>query len=215
MTPIQLGIVEDESLVRESLQEYLGMQPDIQIVRSAESMEEFLHYLPGIAQLDMMLLDIGLPGMSGLEGIEVLLKKRPDVDIIMLTASDDYEKIYAALQAGAISYLSKRTPLPIIKETLLTVYQGGSVMSPEVTRTLIQHLKPTASTPSSVSADSVLTPRQAEIVQGIVEGLSYKLIADKYDITLETVRDHIKKIYKKLGVNSKAEVIAKWAKGEI
>jgi len=215
MTPIQLGIVEDESLVRESLQEYLGMQPDIQIVRSAESMEEFLHYLPGIAQLDMMLLDIGLPGMSGLEGIEVLLKKRPDVDIIMLTASDDYEKIYAALQAGAISYLSKRTPLPIIKETLLTVYQGGSVMSPEVTRTLIQHIKPTASNPSSVSADSVLTPRQAEIVQGIVEGLSYKLIADKYDITLETVRDHIKKIYKKLGVNSKAEVIAKWAKGEI
>lgn len=212
MEPIQLGIVEDDTLVRESLQDYLSMQPDINIVRTAESVEEFLHFLPQIEKLDLMLLDIGLPGMSGLEGIGVILEQRPGIDIIMLTAFEDYERIYQALCAGAVSYLSKRTRLPVIKEALLTVYQGGSYMSPEIARKVINHMTPRR---KEEPAESILTKRQSEIVQGLVDGLSYKLIADKHDISVETVRDHIKKIYKKLQVNSKAEVIRKKLDGEI
>ena len=121
MKPIQLAIVEDDTLVRESLQEYLGAQPDIQIVRSAQSLEEFFHYLPSMGPVDMMLLDIGLPGMSGLEGIEIIKEKRPEIDIVMLTAFEDYDRIYQALCSGAVSYLSKRTRLPVIKEALLNV----------------------------------------------------------------------------------------------
>ena len=208
---IQLGIVEDDALVRESLQEYLGRQPDIHIVRAAQSVEEFLYYLPQMGKLDLIVLDIGLPGMSGLEGIEAIKKERPDTDIIMLTAFEDYDRIFRALSAGAVSYLSKRTPLPIIKEALLVVYQGGSYMSPEIARKVIDHLSPRRNNPP----ESVLTSRQSEIVQGLVDGLSYKMIADKYDISVETVRDHIKKIYKKLEVNSKTEVIRKRMDGEI
>jgi DNA-binding NarL/FixJ family response regulator len=210
MKPIQLGIVEDDKLVKESLEEYLSMQPEIDIVLTAESVEEFLHYLPRVEQLDMMLLDINLPGMSGLEGIEVIKEKRPDTDIIILSALDDYDRIYKALCTGAISYLSKRTRLPMIKEAILTVFQGGSYMSPEIARKVIDHMAPRRR-----EQPDILTARQNQIVQGLVDGLSYKMIAGEYDISVETVRDHIKKIYKKLQVNSKAEVIRKRMDGEI
>ncbi len=214
MKPIQLGIVEDDALVRESLIEYMSLQPEIEVVRTAASVEEFLHFLPQIKQLDLLLLDIGLPGMSGLEALGIIREKRPDTDIIMLTAFDDYERIFEALQKGAVAYLSKRTRLPVIKEALLIVYQGGSYMSPEIARKVITQLTPRRPAPAE-APESVLTPRQSDIVQGLVDGLSYKMIADKYDISVETVRDHIKKIYKKLEVNSKAEVIRKRMDGEI
>lgn len=214
MKPIQLGIVEDDALVRESLIEYMSLQPEIEVVRTAASVEEFLHFLPQITQLDLLLLDIGLPGMSGLEALGIIREKSPETDIIMLTAFDDYERIFEALQKGAVAYLSKRTRLPVIKEALLIVYQGGSYMSPEIARKVITRLTPRRPVPAE-APESVLTPRQSDIVQGLVDGLSYKMIADKYEISVETVRDHIKKIYKKLEVNSKAEVIRKRMDGEI
>lgn len=214
MKAIQLGIVEDDALVRESLIEYMNLQPEIEVVRTAASVEEFLHFLPRIEQLDLLLLDIGLPGMSGLEALGIIREKSPGTDIIMLTAFDDYERIFEALQKGAVAYLSKRTRLPVIKEALLIVYQGGSYMSPEIARKVITRLTPRRPAPAE-APESVLTPRQSDIVQGLVDGLSYKMIADKYDISVETVRDHIKKIYKKLEVNSKAEVIRKRMDGEI
>ncbi len=212
MKPIQLGIVEDDALVRESLIEYMSLQPEIEVVRKAASVEEFLHFLPQTPQLDLLLLDIGLPGMSGLEAIAIIREKSPGTDIIMLTAFDDNERIFEALQKGAVAYLSKRTRLPVIKEALLIVYQGGSYMSPEIARKVITQLTPRR---RAEATESVLTPRQTDIVQGLVDGLSYKMIADKLDISVETVRDHIKKIYKKLQVNSKAEVIRKRMDGEI
>ena len=215
MKPIQLGIVEDDSLVRDSLIEYMSLQPEIEVIRAAASVEEFLHFLPQIERLDLLLLDIGLPGMSGLEAIGIIREQRPDTDIIMLTAVDDYDRIFEALQKGAVAYLSKRTRLPVIKEALLIVYQGGSYMSPEIARKVITQLTPRRRAVPAAATASVLTPRQNDIVQGLVDGLSYKMIADEYEISVETVRDHIKKIYKKLEVNSKAEVIRKRMDGEI
>jgi len=215
METIQLGIVEDDTLVRESLIEYMNLQPEIEIVRTAASVEEFLHFLPQLKKLDLLLLDIGLPGMSGLEALSILREKSPDTDIIMLTAVDDYDRIFEALQKGAVAYLSKRTRLPVIKEALLIVSQGGSYMSPEIARKVIDRLPARSRQAPAEAGESVLTPRQSDIVQGLVDGLSYKMIADKYEISVETVRDHIKKIYKKLEVNSKAEVIRKRMDGEI
>lgn len=208
--PIQLAMVEDDTDIRQTVSEYLNSQPEIKVVRTAESVEEFLHYLPQIERLDLVLLDLGLPGMSGIEGIEAIHDQRPETDIIILSAFQDYDRIYKALCAGAVAYLSKRERLAGIKEAVMVVFKGGSYMSPEIARQVVAHFSP-----RRPALQSVLTPRQSEIVQGLVDGLSYKLIADQCDISVETVRDHIKKIYKKLQVNSKAEVIRKRLDGEI
>jgi DNA-binding NarL/FixJ family response regulator len=128
----------------------------------------------------------------------------------MLTAYEDSERIFKALCAGAVSYLTKRADLPTIREAILTVNKGGSYMSPGIARKVVNHF-----TPKKVVKTDTLTPRQEQVVEGLVDGLSYKMIADKYLISVETVRDHIKKIYKKLQVNSKAEVIRKKLDGQI
>jgi DNA-binding NarL/FixJ family response regulator len=208
MPSIQLGIVEDENLVLENLRLYFEKQPDVEVAHTANSVEDFRASSNGV-QIDIILLDIGLPGMSGLEAIRLLKNEYSGTDIIMLTSHDDSDKVFKALCAGADAYLLKRTPLPSIREAIVTVHKGGSYMSPSVARKVIDHFAP------KPKEDDVLTSRQMQIVEGLVEGLSYKLIADKYLISVETVRDHIKKIYKKLHVNSKAEVIKKRLSGEI
>lgn len=207
---IRLGIIEDEPMVLDNLELFLQAQPEIDVVLTAGAVEDFIGKYSDHLKINMMLLDINLPGMSGLEGIRPLKNMIADLDILMLTAYDDSDKIFKALCAGAVSYISKRTDLPTIKDALVTVNRGGAFMSPSIARKVIGHFAPKKQEP-----DNLLTPRQEQIVQGLVDGLSYKMIADKYLISVETVRDHIKKIYKKLQVNSKAEVIRKKLDGEI
>lgn len=208
---IYLGIIEDEKLVRENLEEFMGAQTDVKVVISTDSVEGFLRRFSPATPLNMLLLDINLPGMSGLEGIRHIRAKCPEADIIVLSAYDDSDKVFKALCAGAVSYISKRTSLPNIREALSTVFQGGAYMSPSIARKVVDYFSPS----KKDDEDHRLTGRQEQVVQGLVDGLSYKMIADKYLISVETVRDHIKKIYKKLQVNSKAEVIRKKLDGEI
>lgn len=211
MENINVAIVEDEPLVRGNLEFYLNKQPGFKVIKTVDSVEKFLEERHYFEQIDMILLDIGLPGMSGLEGIRLIKEVAPKADILILSAYDDSDKVFKALCAGAVSYLSKRIDLPTIKDALITVHGGGSYMSPSIARKVINYFAPTKKIPK----DNLLTGRQEQIVQGLVDGLSYKMIADKYLISIETVRDHIKKIYKKLQVNSKAEVIRKKLDGEI
>jgi len=207
---IHLGIIEDETSVRENLQIYFDDQEDMEVVQTAGSVEEFLESYQTGSPLNTLLLDIRLPGLSGLEGMRNIKSLVPDLDIIILSAYDDSDTIFKAICAGAISYISKRTELPKIKDAIMTVNRGGAYMSPSIARKVFDQLGP-----QPKKEGDVLTPRQQQIVQGLVDGLSYKMIADKYLISVETVRDHIKKIYKKLQVNSKAEVIRKKLDGEI
>jgi DNA-binding NarL/FixJ family response regulator len=162
-----------------------------------------------------VLLDIMLPGMNGIAGIPRLLDRWPELDIIMLTNSDDSDNIFRALQAGAFGYISKKRMNPnIIRDAVYTVHRGGSYMSPSIARQVVafhnqQRQKKTA------DPTTQLTPRQLDIVQGLVDNLSYREIGERLDISIETVRDHIKNIYRKLRVNSKMEVVHKKLKGEI
>ncbi len=207
MKNINLAIVEDDILIKESLESYLGDNLTIDIQFIATSVEDFLNALKVSRdpQVDVLLLDIGLPGMSGLEGIQHIQKLLPKTNIIMLTTYEEDDKIFKALCAGAVSYISKRTPLTKIEEAITTIYHGGSYMSPSIARKVINYFGPK----KTENGMNSLTSRQLQIVECVVEGLSYKMIANKLMISIDTVRDHIKKIYRLLNINSKAELIKK------
>ncbi len=213
MENIQLAIVEDDPVIRESLETYLGAHPALQFSIVAGSVEDFLAKAEQPARapkIDVMLLDIGLPGMSGIEGIRHIRQKFPETDIVMLTTFEEEDKIFKSLCSGACSYISKRTPLSTIQEAIFTIHRGGSFMSPSIARKVVQHFMP-----KERKENDILSPRQQQIVVALVDGLSYKLIADKLSISIDTVRDHIKRIYRVLEVNSKAEVIRKALDGDI
>lgn len=207
-----VGIVEDNKKIRALIQRYLDMQEELKCPVAVDSVEEMMEYLDEHKKPDVILMDIQLPGMSGIEGIGLIKEKYPEIEIIMLTVYHDSHKIFDSLCAGASGYLLKHTSLPEIKESILKLLDGGAPMSPQIARKVIGYFKEQE---PKKNVESDLTPREHDIVNGLVDGLSYKMIADRYDISIDTVRAHIRNIYKKLHVNSKAEVIAKSLKGEI
>jgi len=209
----KIGIVEDNKKIRDLIQRYLDMQDEMSCPVAVESVEEMLEYLKEYDIPDVLLMDIQLPGMSGIEGIGLIKKDYPETEIIMLTVYHDSHKIFNSLCAGASGYLLKHTSLPEIRESILNLIEGGAPMSPQIARKVIAHF--TESGTKKKNTESSLTEREQDIVNGLVDGLSYKLIADRYEISIDTVRAHIRNIYKKLHVNSKAEVIAKSLRGEI
>lgn len=211
MQTIKIAIIEDEKTIRESLHLFLGEHPGFEVLMAAGSVEAFLQFLKENSKdhPDIILLDIQLPGMTGVEGISWIKEKVPLAEIIMLTTFEDVESIFSALREGACSYLSKRTSLSSIREAILVVSRGGSYMSPSIARKVIQHFNPAQKT----KAD--LTPRQRQIALCIVDGLSYREIAEKLFISIDTVRTHIKKIYRQLDVKSKTELIKKSLNDEL
>ena len=211
---IHLGIIEDEPIMLASVEECFEGSRDVEVVLAATSVEEFLDAIPADSPLNTLLLDIMLPGMTGIVGIPRLLDRFPELDIIMLTNSDDSDNIFRALQAGAFGYISKKRMNPsIIRDAVYTVHRGGSYMSPSIARQVVAFHNQQRK--KSVDPAAQLTPRQLDIVQGLVDNLSYREIGERLNISIETVRDHIKNIYRKLRVNSKMEVVHKKLKGEI
>ncbi|HLR77316.1 MAG TPA: response regulator transcription factor [Balneolaceae bacterium] len=207
-----VGIVEDNKKIRSLIQRYLDMQDELECPVAVETVEEMLDYLEDYKKPEVILMDIQLPGMSGIKGMGLIKEKYPEIDIMMLTVYHDSHKIFKALRAGASGYLLKHTSLPEIKESVIKLLEGGAPMSPQIARKVIHHFQEDASKKNS---EYNLTDREHDIVNGLVDGLSYKMIADRLDISIDTVRAHIRNTYKKLHVNSKAEVIAKSLKGEI
>lgn len=207
---INTGIIEDDAAIRESIQKYLQRQERVQCVLACESVEAFLSRMPVEQPVDVILLDIGLPGMSGIEGIPIIREQSPSADILMLTVHHDPEKVFDSLRAGATGYLLKNTPLAEIVEGIVQVFAGGSPMSPQIARKVIDYF----GAGRKVHGE-LLTSREQEVVNALVNGLSYKMIADKLHVGIDAVRFHIKNIYRKLHVNSRAEVVAKTFKGRL
>ncbi len=207
-----IAIVEDNDKIRDLIQQYLENQENYECKMAYDSVEAFLKVIKGGKLPDVILMDIELPGMSGIDGMKLIKNQHPEVEIVILTVYHDSHKIFDSLCAGASGYLLKHTSLPEIKDAIETLVEGGSPMSPQIARKVIDYFKKPE---TKKEPESELTPREQEIVVGLVDGLSYKMIADRMDIAIDTVRAHIRNIYKKLHVNSKAEVIAKSLRGEI
>ncbi len=216
---ISIAIIEDHPDLRAALQKYLQLQPDFICKIAVDSVEEYLAAADFEYPPEVVLMDIGLPGMSGISGIKLLKQRCPQMDIVVLTVFNDAHKIFEALCAGASGYLLKDTPLPQIKEAIATLHAGGAPMSPQIARKVIEYFNISKRLPDQLAkatcSSSPLTEREKEVVMGLVEGLSYKMIAGRMNISLDTVREYIKRIYGKLHVNSKVEVVSKSLRGEI
>jgi len=204
-SPIKVVIIEDRREIRESLAMLIGGTPGFNCIATYRSMEDALARI-GANLPDVVLSDIGLPGMSGIEGIRILKEKYPDLLFIMLSIYDDDERIFDALCAGACGYLLKKTPPVRLLESLREAVEGGSPISPEVARrviTLFRDVRP----PERVEYD--LTPHEKRLLKMIVEGHNYKTAALELGVSINTISFHMRHIYEKLQVHSKSEAVAK------
>lgn len=204
MNSIELAIIEDDPIIQESLRSYFGAQLHINITMALNSVEDFLETIGKASVVPtILLLDINLPGVSGVDGLPSIKNACPELDIIMLTTFEETDIIFKALSNGACSYVSKRVSLDKISEAVSTVSEGGSYMSPTIARKIANHYMP------KKQSKRLLTERQMDVVNGIVSGKSYKMIAADLFVSIDTVRSHIKNIYKVLEINSKGELIRK------
>ena len=202
---IQVGIIEDNTTLRNSLESLFNKTKGMKCVVSLNNLLNVVSEV-GHAKPDVILMDIGLPHISGIEGVRTVKNNFPQILVLMFTVFDDDEKIFDAIRAGASGYLLKKTPPEEIVASIIDLYHGGAPMSASIARKVINSLQ--SDSPAAIK-DFQLTPREKEILYSLVDGLSYKKIAEKYFVSISTIRTHICNIYDKLHVNSKAAAVAK------
>ncbi|MBK8846533.1 MAG: response regulator transcription factor [Bacteroidetes bacterium] len=203
---INISIIEDTEIISKNLVAYINAQQNMQIVLAANSVDDFFAQAKKENfSSHILLLDIGLPGISGLDALPTIKTAFPDMDVIMLTIFDEEQIILKSLCSGACSYISKKSPINEITDAIKIVYDGGSYMSPSIAREIVKHLVNTRST-----ITDNLTERQTEILKKLTERKSYQVIANELFVSVETVRSHVKKLYKVLHVHNKTEAIAKY-----
>jgi DNA-binding NarL/FixJ family response regulator len=202
---ISVAIVEDLRVVREGLAVLINGTPGFRCTESFRTMEETLARI-GASLPDVVVTDLGLPGMSGTDGIRILRERYPELPILALTIYDDDDEVFRALCAGACGYLLKSTPPDRLLDGIREVAGGGAPMSPQVARrvvTLFRDFRP----PERASCR--LTPQEIELLRLLVDGHHYKTAADKMGISRHTVSFHLRNIYTKLEVHSKSEAVAR------
>ncbi len=202
---VRIGIIEDDDQIREMLANYFSEQTGFNCLLSAHSVASFFEQWKSDIYLDVILSDIGLPGESGIKGLARIKRQAPKCQVIMLTVYDDAQRVFQALCNGASGYLLKQTPLQKLKEAVLSVHEGGAPMSPSIARMVVEYFNPKNAT----DLEEKLTPREAQIVAAIEAGCTNKEVAIRLDISLETVKYHIKHIYQKLEVNNRHALITR------
>jgi len=215
--PLRIAIVEDDSGLRETLQQVFGAAPDFSVVGACANAEEALEALPAAAP-EVVLMDINLPGMSGIECLRRLKRALRRARVIMVTVYDDNDSLFQSLVAGADGYLLKRSTRRRLLEMVREIVGGGAPMSPQVARRIVEyfhHLQgretERLSAPAIASAEmESLTAREQEVLAKLAEGLVPKEVASELDITWETVRNHVTNIYAKLHVRSRTEAVLKY-----
>ena len=202
---INIGIIEDNYFLLNSYKEFLGDFKDIQIAFALQSMEEFEHMKPETSELHLVLMDIVLPGKSGLDGIDVVMGKYPGAKILLLTGMADQHSVIEAIKKGANGYLIKPDRMQEVYTAIKSLILDGAYISPKAANFLFAYV----SKSPEQQFKHLLTPRELEIVQLLKDGLSYKELGEKLFLSVFTVNHHLKKIYKKMGVTSKSQLMAK------
>ncbi len=208
--PISVSIVEDNDKLRGTLAKVIGRAEGFRFVSDYANAEDAIANLPK-AKPDVVLMDINLPGMNGVECVRKLKSILPKLQVMMLTVYEDTENIFNALAAGANGYMLKRTPTKDLLEAIREVNRGGSPMTTHIARLVVQSFqKPVA--PASVAADDLaeLSEREQQVLDLLAQGLIYKEIAEKLNIGYETVHTYIRRIYEKLQVRTRTEAVAKF-----
>jgi DNA-binding NarL/FixJ family response regulator len=203
--PIRVAIVEDQDVIREGLALLIDATQGFRVTGRYGCMEEAL---PDLARRtpDVVLLDIGLPGMSGIQGIGVLRARYPALHLIALTVYDDDERIFQAICAGASGYLLKKTPPARLLENIREVMEGGAPMTPEVARRVLARFHDVGPAPPETTG---LTAHEIRLLKLLVDGHNYKTAAAALGVSVNTVSFHMRNIYEKLHVHSKSEAVAK------
>jgi len=202
---IKTAVVEDMRDIREGLTTLINFTEGFDCTGSYRSMEEAIPKISARVP-DVLLSDIGLPGMDGIEGIKILKDKYPQMTVLMLTIYDDDERIFDALCAGASGYLLKRTPPAQLMENIRDAASGGGPMSPEVASRVIKLFRDIRP-PEKVEYD--LTPHETRLLKLLVDGHNYTTAAEELGVSFNTIKFHMRHIYEKLQVHSKSEAVAK------
>lgn len=205
MTPIKVAIVEDNKDIRIGLSYILKSAQSYNVLADFEKAESMLYFLEE-NHVDVILMDIELPGMTGIEATSIIKKKYPEIQIVILSIFEDDENVFQAICAGASGYVAKPVMPEKVFEVVDQAFLGASPMSPHIARKVLemfkQHIPPE-------SADYNLTPRELEVLDMLISGLNNKMIAEKMFLSTFTVKAHIRNIYDKLHVHSKSQAVAK------
>jgi DNA-binding NarL/FixJ family response regulator len=204
---IKVMICEDVKEVREGLKYLLNMDPEIEVLDAVPTAEKLLSSVREREVPHIILMDIVLPGMDGIEATRKIKSEYPQIDVLILTIFEEEEKILSAIQSGATGYILKNTKPGELVAQIKALHSGGSPISPNVARVLLHEFQ--REKVHNSGTEYHLTPREKEVMKGIIKGYTYKEIADEYNIAASTVKKHILHIYRKLNVTSKVEFIKK------
>ncbi|MDB6017175.1 MAG: Two component transcriptional regulator, LuxR family [Pedosphaera sp.] len=206
---IKVAIVEDDEGIRTSLAALLRRAPSFRLVGDYADAETALKEIP-LRQPDVVLMDINLPGMNGVECVRQLKAALPGVQFLMLTVYEDSDSLFKSFKVGASGYLLKRTASARLLEAIRDVHAGGSPMTPQLARRVVQHFSKPSADSSPVSR---LTPGEKEFLDQLANGYAYKEIADRMNISIDTVRSYVRAVYEKLHVHSRTEAVVKYLRG--
>jgi DNA-binding NarL/FixJ family response regulator len=201
---IRVAVYDDNKSRRESLQAFIFLSSGLEFAGSFENSATILNDVNN-CKPDIILMDIEMPGGNGIEGVVIVKQHCPDIKIIMQTAFEDDEKVFAALQAGAEGYILKTASIAQIAQSIDEVMHGGAAMTPSIALKVIRYF---GQQQTQTSNDYKLSPKESEVLKELASGLSYKMIADVLGISYFTVNNHVKKIYEKLQVHSLGEAVA-------
>ncbi|MBC9909697.1 response regulator [Chitinophaga varians] len=204
---IRIFVYDDHQDRRDSLKALISLQEGLQYVGGAAdcslALADMETYYP-----DVVLMDVTMPGVDGLEGLKLIKTKFPAIKVLMQTAFDDSNKIFTSITYGASGYILKRDKPQRILEAIVEVYEGGAVMNPAIAQKVLDYFRPGPAT-------SPLSPREHEVLALLAEGLSYKLVADRLCVSYTTINTHTKRIYEKLHISSLGEAIAWYYKRQL